>query len=327
MLIVRASHYGFYTREMMLFGGFIQAFFFWIGRFIYVKSATGHWWNWENSGFRDHKTDKFKWRAVLAIMLDVVIKIVSGWMVILSFKYALYAGVNQGAITTLFTLTGIYVAIISWFMFDEKLNRFHIIGMGLLVGCTVLIVFSKQASSENKIQVYSDEVPEISPTVPVGFALLTSLIYSIRTIYVKLFVRKLKFHSFDYMAYSYLISGGIFIPFAVESIISREDVPYEVTVLGICSGCINCCASFFLFHATTTGVTGPAYALKNLEPILQTVIGTLFLGLHLNVSQVLAIAMGIIGSLTITIGPYIFKSKEQIKEEKMLLEKARLKGL
>mmetsp|Transcript_31883 Transcript_31883/g.28232 ORF Transcript_31883/g.28232 Transcript_31883/m.28232 type:complete len:134 (+) Transcript_31883:203-604(+) len=133
-MIAKAAHFGFYTRELILLGGFIQAFIFLIGRFFQVKYSTGRFWNWENSGFRDPETNQFRWIAVFAIILDAFIKVTAGWMVIESFKYALYAGINQGAITTIFALSGIYVAIISWFLFDEKLNKFHMIGMFLLFG-------------------------------------------------------------------------------------------------------------------------------------------------------------------------------------------------
>jgi len=293
-----------------LMGGLCQAIVFLIGRFIYVKHKTGNYWNWENSGFRDPKTDDFRWKAVFAVLLDVVIKVLAGWLVIISFKYALYAGINQGAITTIFTLSSIYVAIISWFLFNEKLNKFHIIGMLLLIVCTVMIVFSKRdAGVKKKLTFYDEEVMEVSSFVPVSFALITTFLYSIRTIYVKLFVRKLKFNSFDYMTYSYLISGAIFVPFVYLDTIEIGFIP-EVVYLGMLSGVLNGLGAFFLFYATSNGVTGPAYALKNIEPIVQAVFGSLVYGQYLNQNQIIAICLGILGSLTITVGPYIFKDKD-----------------
>jgi len=324
LCIAKTSHFGFYTRELILLGGFIQAFVFLIGRFIYVKHTTGHFWNWENSGFRDPKTDQFRWNAVFAVFLDAVIKVTAGYLVILSFKYALYAGINQGAITTLFSLSGIYVAIIGWFLFHEKLNRFHLIGMALLIGCTILIVFSKSESHPKQIEIYNTVVRAVSPIVPVGFALITTVLYSFRTIYVKLFVHHLKFNSFDYMTYSYLLSGAVFMPFILYDMYEHGYIP-EVVYLGMASGVLNGFAAFFLFYATSHGVTGPAYALKNIEPVVQALFGTLFLGLHLNASQTIAIGMGILGSLVLTIGPYIFKSHEQEEKEKKLIQEAQMK--
>ena len=320
LLIVKISHFGFYTRELMLFGGFIQAFFFLIGRFIYVKNKTGNYWNWENSGFRDPRTDTFRWRAVFAVLLDAVVKVIAGWLVIISFKYALYAGINQGAITTIFTLSGIYVAIVSWFLFNEKLNKFHIMGMLLLIGCTIIIAYSKRQSHAKKFEVYGQEVEEVPAIIPVGFALLTTVIYAFRTVYVKLFVHNLKFNSFDYMTYSYLLSGAVFIPPLFMDLYNNGFIP-EVVILGITSGAFNGLASFMMFYSTSHGVTGPAYALKNIEPILQAIFGSVVWGQHLNLNQGIGIAMGIFGSLTLTLGPYIFRDKEEARKEKELLEK------
>jgi drug/metabolite transporter (DMT)-like permease len=281
-----------------------------IGRFIYVKYKTGKFWNWENSSFRDPATDRFRWNSVFAVILDAVIKVTAGWLVIISFKYALYAGINQGVITTIFTLSAIYVAFISWFMFNEKLNRFHVVGMLLLIGCTILIVFSKNTDGKKTLKVYDQVVEEAHPIVPVGFALLTTILYSFRTIYVKLFVKELKFNSFDYMTYSYLLSGIVFVPFLLKDMYENGFIP-DVVILGMASGVLNGFAAFFLFYATSTGMAGPAYSLKNIEPVVQCIVGVFFLDQHLNVSQFVAICMGILGSLVLTLGPYLFQSKEK----------------
>ena len=308
---------------MILFGGFIQAIVFLIGRFIYIKHTTGKFWNWKNSGFRDPDTDKFRFKSVLAILLDAFIKVIAGYLVILSFKYALYANVNQGAISTIFSLSSVYVSVISWFLFDEKLNRFHITGMAFLISSTILIAFSKKKTEAKKIKVFNQEIDVMSPLVPVSFALITTLLYSFRTIYVKLFVRNLKFHSFDYMTYSYLISGLIFIPDVLYNM-TYDKFFSNVFLLGLSSGVLNGMAAFFMFHATSTGVTGPAYALKNIEIAVQASFGNFLLGEILNRNQLFAIVLGILGSLTITIGPYIFKTQKQKDHEEELLEKIRL---
>ena len=285
-----------------------------------MKHSTGKFWNWKNSPFRDPDTDKFRWSPVWAVILDTIIKVSAGYFVIVSFKYAMYAGINQGVITTIFTLSAIYVALISWFMFNEKLNRFHIIGMLLLIGCTILIVFSKSPDASKTLKVYDQEVQQESPLPAVLFALLTTVLYSFRTIYVKLFVQKLKFNTFDYMTYSYLLSGVFFLPFMINDMYFYGFIP-DVVFLGIASGVLNGFGAFFLFYATSTGMAGPAYSLKNIEPVVQCIVGVFFLDQHLNVNQFIAICMGILGSLVLTLGPYLFSSKEEKQKENELLLK------
>ena len=279
-----------------------------------MKHTTGKFWNWKNSSFRDPATDRFRWRSVFAVILDAIIKVTAGWLVIISFKYALYAGINQGVITTIFTLSAIYVAFISWFMFNEKLNKFHIIGMLLLIGCTILIVFSKKPDASKTLKIYNQEVQEVSPLYSVGFALITTILYSFRTIYVKLFVKELHFNSFDYMTYSYLLSGIVFVPFLLADMYENGFIP-DVVILGMASGVLNGFAAFFLFYATSTGMAGPAYSLKNIEPVVQCIFGVFFLNQQLNISQFIAICMGILGSLVLTLGPYLFKSSEKDKSK------------
>ena len=75
LCVVKTSHFGFYTRELVLFGWLIQALTFWVGRFFYVKHSTGKFWNWKNSPFRDPETDKFRWSPVWAVILDTIIKV------------------------------------------------------------------------------------------------------------------------------------------------------------------------------------------------------------------------------------------------------------
>ena len=170
--------------------------------------------------------------------------------------------------------------------------------------------------------VYGNEIEEVSTLWPVLFAIVTTFMYSFRTIYVKIFVRNLKFNSFDYITHSYMLSGSIFLPFTVQNMY-EHNFNWEIIGLGVSSGVLNGVATFLLFYATSTGVTGPAYALKNIEPIVQALYGHLFLGAYLNINQTFAIILGILGSLTMTLGPYIFKDMEEVEKEKRLIEKVK----
>ncbi|CAI2368585.1 unnamed protein product [Moneuplotes crassus] len=310
LCVVRISHFGFYVRELTLFGGFNLALAIFIIRTIQQRrersayrikdeDSGNYYFSQQESPFWDPDTEKFRWAAVLAILMDSVTKISGGLTAILSFKYALYAEINQGAITTVFSISSIFVAMISFFIFGEKLTKFHLIGMFLLIGCALLIVFSKTSGSNEKMEIYGEEVDKVSTVLPVFFALLTTLIYSLRTICIKLYVKKLKFHTIDYMTYSYLFTGALFMPFCLKHTIEMGIIP-EVVILGIVCGVLNGLASIFLFHATSTGVAGPAYALRNIEPIIQAIFGSIFFGSYLNSFQIVAIGVGIMGSLVIT---------------------------
>lgn len=173
---------------------------------------------------------------------------------------------------------------------------------------------------------YGEEVAEVSPMIPVVFALITSSIYAFRTVYVKIFVNQLHFNSFDYLTYSYIVSGVAFAPFVFQSMYYHGFI-VEVVVLGIASGLLSCLGAYFMFYATTNGITGPAYSLKSIEPVVQTIFGAVFLEAHLNMSQFIAVVLGIFGSLVISIGPYLFRSKEQVDKDKKIFESATRKNV
>lgn len=63
---------------------------------------------------------------------------------LIAFKYALIADINQGCIPSLFCITSIYVAVLFYFVFKEAISKPKIIGIGMIVLCIVLIAMDKK---------------------------------------------------------------------------------------------------------------------------------------------------------------------------------------
>lgn len=70
-------------------------------------------------------------------------------LVAYAFKFAKLAEMNQGCIPSLFTVTGIYVAIVFYFKFDEKLAKPQILGIGLMTACVVVLSMDKKVEGES----------------------------------------------------------------------------------------------------------------------------------------------------------------------------------
>lgn len=96
-------------------------------------------------------------------------------MIIIAFRFALYGRLNQGIISSLFSMTSIYLATIAWLFFKEQIRIFHLIGMLFMIACALLIVFSKSSDNLGVIEVYGDLVQEISPVWSVLFGILCTL--------------------------------------------------------------------------------------------------------------------------------------------------------
>jgi drug/metabolite transporter (DMT)-like permease len=116
------------------------------------------------------ETGEFNYYYIVAVIIDSVAAFVSGILIIFTFRYALLSGLNQGVMTSMFSLTSIYVALISYWLWDEKLHIFHLYGMIFLVACALLISFSKEAVSITDI-----ESDDISPLWSVLFSILSTM--------------------------------------------------------------------------------------------------------------------------------------------------------
>ena len=56
-----------------------------------------------------------------------------------AYKYAAYAGINQGVLMTLNSLSAVYNIVIFYFLFKEKVNLIQSLGIGLMLGCVALL--------------------------------------------------------------------------------------------------------------------------------------------------------------------------------------------
>ena len=59
-----------------------------------------------------------------------------------AFKFALFADMNQGCIPSLLAVTTIYTAVLFYFVFNEVISCAHIIGVGMMVACVVLLAIN-----------------------------------------------------------------------------------------------------------------------------------------------------------------------------------------
>ena len=81
----------------------------------------------------EEDTGNVNWRYVFILAFDAIVTFAAGLMIVLAFKFALYGRLNQGIVTSLFSLTSIYLAFFSYFAFNERLHFFHFVGIASMV--------------------------------------------------------------------------------------------------------------------------------------------------------------------------------------------------
>ena len=86
-----------------------------------------------------------------------------------SFRTALYAGINQGVISSVFIVSALSTAILAYLILKEKMNISHYIGMALLIICAILL--SLVNTKKTSIQVSAEQ--RTSSVIPVLLALIS----------------------------------------------------------------------------------------------------------------------------------------------------------
>lgn len=88
-----------------------------------VKQETGNYWSVNFSNLFEKSDSKYgirvKWTNVFGLILRTLVNFMFQVSIILGFKYAGLAGMNQGIITALFSTYCVFTTIIFFFLFQE----------------------------------------------------------------------------------------------------------------------------------------------------------------------------------------------------------------
>ena len=94
--------------------------------------------------------------------------------VIYSFKAALYYGINAGVATVTAPLSSVFISIIAYFKYGEKLHCMHIIGLtAVIVGAIIITMFPAETFGE-EITITSGQI-----MIVLGLGLITTLSFTI----------------------------------------------------------------------------------------------------------------------------------------------------
>ena len=122
-------------------------------------------WVWKN-----HDGTYYFWSsAFFSIILSGVLNFSLASIIVVSFRTALYAGINQGVISSVFIVSALSTAILAYLILKEKMNISHYIGMALLIICAILL--SLVNTKKTSMQVSAEQ--RTSSVIPVLLALIS----------------------------------------------------------------------------------------------------------------------------------------------------------
>jgi drug/metabolite transporter (DMT)-like permease len=116
-----ASMYGMKSRLFMAWGELSFIVLYYLIYFIHKRFTKGYIYNWNESHFKSIDSNSPRVITIFTSLVQGGTHFLGGIAYVISLQYALYAEVNQGVITSIFSLSSFFMTIIGIFVFHERL--------------------------------------------------------------------------------------------------------------------------------------------------------------------------------------------------------------
>lgn len=309
----QSSYHGMQTRLLFSTGGFFFNILYFGYYCIKSKVQKGYFYSWKDSDLKSRTTDKPDYRAVVAVFLYGCLSFLTGYIFITALKFSIYAQINQGVMTSLFSLTSVFLAFSGKFIFHEKLKFYHIFGMAFMIGCAILISLSDEKQG-GTVTIYGQEVPTVHPGIAVLIALICPLGFATLNTTLRIIVMKLEFKPMNFIMTVYIYLNIILMVLAY--IFVPKDIEFDTLWRTFVASFLGLAALCFLSLAMTSGYAGPVAALSSGQTFVTTLLNWFFYGETPGSFQILGLFSGFIGAIIISLGPTVkkwFSSEEEGK--------------
>jgi drug/metabolite transporter (DMT)-like permease len=271
----------------------------------------------KDSCYFDQETKSYKWWGFFLSFICGLMNLGGEFGIIFSFQHALDSLMNQGILTSLFTLGAVIVLVGSVILLKEKVRFCEYAGVVLVILGTIFISFTKKGEeiSEDPVGPSTVEitalVPKEGPGLALFFAIVATICFGVRGLILKYMGIKLGIDGISassiFLMTDGLIGGivGLLITLGGGGYAS---FPVSYIILGLVSGCLAGTGVLCLNISIMDGLAGPAVAMANLSAVIQALLDWGFLGQQPSLFETLGLIVAIIGAIVMAIGDdYIIK--------------------
>ena len=142
------------------------------GEAAYNRFTKGTYFDWDNSNF--YRGNCFNWTNLVGLILRATVNIIYQLAVLFALMFADRGGINQGVVSSIFSLYCIYTSIIFYFLFNERLTRKLILGIFLMISCVFFIAISHYVESDS-----TESQDDHSFRLAIGLSCLIPLIIAV----------------------------------------------------------------------------------------------------------------------------------------------------
>mmetsp|Transcript_31507 Transcript_31507/g.41716 ORF Transcript_31507/g.41716 Transcript_31507/m.41716 type:complete len:272 (+) Transcript_31507:253-1068(+) len=221
------------------------------------------------------------------------------------FKFAKMAGINQGCLPCIFSMTIFYVSVLFYFKFGEKISMMKIVGTLLMIPCIVFLSLGGgpggESSDETSQDEYSDSQKQVFAVISVIFAMSAPFFWTTKMLYLRKSEGEFGFNLFDIaidaQIYMNIVATGLYIAYIVQDEFKASEL-LEGSIVAI----FFILGDIFRSMAFRYGPGGPINALVGTQVIYQTLVNALFFDQPLGAYQYYGITAGVLATIIISTG-------------------------
>ncbi|CAI2371812.1 unnamed protein product [Moneuplotes crassus] len=262
-------------------------------------------WTWEDSNFRNNQTGGFHWKNLAGILIYCLVVILTALCINLTFRFALYADINQGILTSIFGVSALISAVLAYFLFGDKLKNYHIFGMIMIMFCVIGFAFGQTSKIHHKT---NSENATFYSILSISLACLCPLGFALQGMTARYTSENYGLDSSILTACSYTILNVLYLTVTI-CMYSTDEHPFILSeyLIILFSGCILYFGVLCVNKALVLGLAGPVFSLENIEVIIMTILDIIFMGVYPNSIEILSACVGVAGCITICLYPEISK--------------------
>ncbi|CDW72097.1 UNKNOWN [Stylonychia lemnae] len=261
-------------------------------------------------------TYKFVPKILMFLMIGGSFEFIGCYFLVLSFHFGQLAHMNDGITSSLILFSCVYILIMQYLIYRDKINFIQAIGMLLiLVAVAIVSVFTP-----DQTQRIHQEAEEHSDSYYEALCILTGLIAAVLFGQEIVFVRVLTEYKVDgeLSGYFYPLFVGIYGIIGVISYVIIFDIGedhYELhdLLLILMGGICESIGMVLQIIASSIGIGGIAFSLANTCCIFVTLFNYLVFSQPISFLQVIGIIMTVLGASIISLDDKITALVQKIK--------------
>lgn len=194
-------------------------------------------------------------------------------------------------------------------VFNERINYMQLFGVFLMFSCAVLIGISDHGLERDKIRIFDFVIDWVPAYYSVFLAILSGILFGVRNGLLRVYEIKMNLKAFDLTVLSNFILNIILV-FWLIIVLPKEGITLNVILRSTFSSILSIAALLMFCEALVRGYAGPCGALVSVQTVIYTFLNTVFYKEIPNITSVIGMFVGIMGTLIICLSEEFYRFKE-----------------